>query len=567
MPMINYQTSLVPDVQDKLVFFPPGPWAGTGLASPPYVTVGDLGFFFRQQSLYEVMYGVQLGATFIVFLMVVFLTRRSQRKTWVFRFNALALFVNVARLISLILPNFTGLADPYSNASNDLQLTIPSVVAILLMELWTCCLLVCFCYASLFLQARSLSNTMWGWKRTCFICMNWFVAIVPPAVRFIVSIPETIDIVRDTHKTPSWLDPFTMGLFAFGTSYHAMLFVVKLGYAIWARRKLGLKQFKPTQIVFIMFCQTMVLPALFAGLEYGLPEGNLYNTLSYTLLSCFLPLTSFWAGVMSQMEREELGLVVPSKSKKPKGPARRKSSNSCNTVWFDNPAMAGAHSEPQTHKTGEPESADTEKQAACRETLGDKLMAGGDTSDVERGLSPERYERNNDTIMASLAAVNRSTTTLHYKSLSPAMSCSWSESSSGLHSGDTTMLRQSLESDGLSTHEATRFRSVLMTPTSPYRVPEVYCDPPTPDHEHAEWEKQPFQRTKLQRISEVPSVVGQGIVTRVSSQRSAHRRPRGDTEGNSRDSQGIRVEHCIELREEHISENSGSSETIVNGKQ
>lgn len=263
MSLINYETSSLPYVKDKLIFFPPGPNAGLPGTPLSYVAVDDLGRFFRQQCLYETVYGVQLGATFIVFLMLVFLTRRSQRETWLFRFNALALLMNIARVISLLVPYFTALADPYAMASTDLSLVRPGTIAALVLEVWFNLFLVICCYSSLFLQAQSLTSTLWGRKRVVFICMNWSMAIIPPLARFIAAIPYSMDIVNRTRKLPAWVNTFVMGVFAFGTSYHALLFVGKLGYSMHTRKKLGLRQFGPIQVVFIMLCQTMFLPGKF----------------------------------------------------------------------------------------------------------------------------------------------------------------------------------------------------------------------------------------------------------------------------------------------------------------
>lgn len=196
--------------------------------------------------------------------------------------------------------------------------------------------------------------------------------------------------------------------------------------------------------------------------------------------------------------------------------------------------------------------------ALGQETMGARLLAGSDTRDLEQGAPSPGSRRDNQTFLSSLAAVNRGATTLHYKTLSAA-GTAWSDSS-GLHPEYASMMRQSLESDGLSSHEATKGRSALNTPTSPYRVSEVYCDPSTPGSESSsDWDKQSFQPTKLYRISEVSNLRGQmAVMTQVTAQC-----PTLGLSGGTRDEflgslPGIRVERRIELHEEHLPAKSPS---------
>ncbi|KAI9663641.1 MAG: hypothetical protein M1821_007131 [Bathelium mastoideum] len=82
--------------------------------------------------------------------------------------------------------------------------------------------------------------------------------------------------------------------------YLSLVFVLKLGYAIVERRKLGLKQFGPMQIIFIMGCQTLIVPGrfcpvIFCGIQY---KANLIpqaSSLVPTVVALFLPLSSLWA--------------------------------------------------------------------------------------------------------------------------------------------------------------------------------------------------------------------------------------------------------------------------------
>ncbi|KAI5292804.1 hypothetical protein KEM52_006050 [Ascosphaera acerosa] len=510
------------------------------------------------QILTELSLGIQLGATAVTLLMIVFLTRRSQRKTWVFRWNSIALLFNVLRLIAFLLYDFTGLADPYSIQSNDFTMITAGENAVPSLQLWFSTLLVTSCLASLLLQGRSLVNTFHtAWKRLIVLSVNYVMLAVPVLAYFICSFMQAAGMANPNVYIPDWLTTTAEISLVVCTAYHALLFVLKLGFAIHARRKLGMKQFGATQIAFIMFCQTIILP----DSHLALVE---IKSWSLTFLSCFLPLSSFWAGVMSKKERDELKM-----NQEKKRARQRQSSNSCNTVWFDNPEMARAHLGSRRKKSKRSPIPDVPAiplaHAAHAATVGASVGArvaaaaatggsrgrtntqeSGETIDLERGVAlGHRRTRSHDRCLASIAAINRSATTLDFEHAARVQSPQASRAIMSQDDGTATV--QSVESDGLSSHEVTMGRSMIASSASPYCVPDPFCESPLQRSQESmalEYDRQPFSRTRLNRISEAPS-----ILTRGGSQKKSDE----EAEEEATNSLGIRVERQVEVREERMS--------------
>ena len=56
-------------------------------------------------------------------------------------------------------------------------------------------------------------------------------------------------------------------------TFFSIIFCTKLAHAILQRRKMGMKQFGPMQIIFVMGCQTLVIPGEFRS---SCPPPNLF---------------------------------------------------------------------------------------------------------------------------------------------------------------------------------------------------------------------------------------------------------------------------------------------------
>lgn len=85
-------------------------------------------------------------------------------------------------------------------------------------------------------------------------------------------------------------------LFASSINFMTFILMIKLVWAIRARRFLGLKQFDSFHILLIMTCHSMVIPSILTILAYALhSNADVLVSLSTLLVVLSLPLSAIWA--------------------------------------------------------------------------------------------------------------------------------------------------------------------------------------------------------------------------------------------------------------------------------
>jgi pheromone alpha factor receptor len=99
-----------------------------------------------------------------------------------------------------------------------------------------------------------------------------------------------------------WIESATNVTLTVSICFFCVIFVTKLGFAIKQRRQLGVREFGPMRIIFIMGCQTMVVPAIFSITQYYIIVPELASNV-LTLVAISLPLSSIWAGAALEQSR------------------------------------------------------------------------------------------------------------------------------------------------------------------------------------------------------------------------------------------------------------------------
>lgn len=86
-------------------------------------------------------------------------------------------------------------------------------------------------------------------------------------------------------------------LFASSINFMTFILMIKLIWAIRARRFLGLRQFDSFHILLIMTCHSMIIPSILTILAYALHSGaDVLVSLSTLFVVLSLPLSAIWAG-------------------------------------------------------------------------------------------------------------------------------------------------------------------------------------------------------------------------------------------------------------------------------
>ncbi len=234
--------------------------------TPVTVSLADVMVLQRTASYQNISQGVQTGAASILLLALLLITGKEKRRSHVFIFNALALLLIAIRgILSFVLctgPLFNfyrwelmyygdiGGTKSISAAGEVLSFLITVTIEI-----------------SLAMQVRIVCCNLATFKRVAINITNGIGAFVVCGLRFALMVLNiTWGIVGLETSTRSQFD--TISTFASATNIalvisigiSTIIFCAKLGFAIRSRRSLGMKQFGPMQIIFVMGCQTMIGP-------------------------------------------------------------------------------------------------------------------------------------------------------------------------------------------------------------------------------------------------------------------------------------------------------------------
>ncbi|KAL4974063.1 fungal pheromone mating factor STE2 GPCR-domain-containing protein [Aspergillus desertorum] len=241
-------------------------------------------------------YAAQLGASIILFVILVLLTRAERRASYVFWLNSLALLLNFARLLCGVL-FFTGnFVRLYTLISGDESRVTASDLATSIVGAITTALLLTTVEMSLVLQVQVVCSNLRRIYRRALLCLSAVVATITIAIRYwLLAVNIRAILERSDPTTYNWLESVATVTLTVSICHFCAIFVAKLGFAIRLRRKIGLNEFGPMKVVFIMGCQTLVIPAVVSITHYfsDVPELQ-SNVLTLVVLS--LPLSSIWAG-------------------------------------------------------------------------------------------------------------------------------------------------------------------------------------------------------------------------------------------------------------------------------
>lgn len=276
------------------------------------VSIPDLDYFVNYNNQICINYGAQTGASIILLVVLLLLTKPDKRTSPIFIVNASSLALNIIRNVLQCL-YFTGpFTEAYAVFSGDYSQVHTGDYATSVTGT-VCNLLVLICVEiSLCLQTRVVCVTLRQIYRRIIFTASLVVALLAIAFRLALCIENSIYIVQAKVEGPLYrLASATNITETISICWFSAVFVSKLAFALNERRKLGLVQFGPMQIIFIMGCQTLIIPgqrdtiqgpiieltvilALFSALQYAVSNPALSsNTL--TCVAIFLPLSSLWA--------------------------------------------------------------------------------------------------------------------------------------------------------------------------------------------------------------------------------------------------------------------------------
>ncbi|KAF2725784.1 hypothetical protein K431DRAFT_201659, partial [Polychaeton citri CBS 116435] len=249
-----------------------------------------------------IIYGTQCGASILMAALLLLMTRRDKRRSWVFTFNTSALVFDAIRSI-LQCAQLNGAFYNFYNFEAVFY-TGPQVKAAqqvsVCAALFTFFTIICI-EISLVLQVHIICVTMTRARRTLVTVCGIVVAAMAIGFRFalvVINADQTINIGQSSVqklKYLNWIASSANITLVTSIAFFSLIFCTKLAYAIMSRHKLGMKQFGPMQIIFVMGCQTLIIPLIFAVITYYCVPNTQINSFVSTIVAIFLPLSGMWA--------------------------------------------------------------------------------------------------------------------------------------------------------------------------------------------------------------------------------------------------------------------------------
>lgn len=224
-----------------------------------------------------IMFGSQIGASALLLVVLILMTSSDKRRSAIFLLNGLALLINTIRNIlqclQLVGPFYNFYVyqtEVYENVPGLSRAKEISITAGILTFLVIVCI-----EASLVLQVRIVCVTLPKVKRYAITALSTIMALL--AIGFRMAL-----LVMNSHSVAN-VETFSAGamkhlnMVASATNitltvsivFFSIIFCGKLAMAILSRRTMGLTQFGPMQIIFVMGCQTMLLPSKYLTLFIG----------------------------------------------------------------------------------------------------------------------------------------------------------------------------------------------------------------------------------------------------------------------------------------------------------
>ncbi|KAK2786719.1 hypothetical protein FQN52_007727 [Onygenales sp. PD_12] len=264
---------------------------GTGFNVP----LRDLDSFILYSTRVSINYSAQLGASLILVILLALLTSPEKRRSLIFALNASALVFNFARLLCMSIYFTTAFSMPYIYFSGEYFRVPMSAYACSILGVVFSFLLVVAVEFSLVLQTQVICATLPEVRKYLLLGVSLVIALVAVTFRLVLTVQNTKFILNALDfSSYIWLQEATAITITISICFFSLIFITKLGIAINSRRHLGITRFGAMQVIFVMSCQTMVIPAICCMIQFSYPQLEL-NTNALTIMAISLPLSSLWA--------------------------------------------------------------------------------------------------------------------------------------------------------------------------------------------------------------------------------------------------------------------------------
>lgn len=263
----------------------------------------EVSFKMLDQWLYRqcqgsIIQGVRIGA-FLITMLALFLIMKD-RKAPLFIINQLTLFFSSLKSIFYLyyyLSNSGSITFQFSGyynlTDNNRNLTAATNVTQILIVI---CLECAFCF-----QAYAMYKANQGIQRVLMltlltICITLGLVTISFYINSVVfALKATFD--ESLYSNYAWQLNVPFILFLSSVCFTSACLIAKFLYAFKQRKDYGRRQFSGIHALFIMTCQTMIIPVCVNIFSYCSPlwKSNGIPEIAYFITTIFLPLSAMWA--------------------------------------------------------------------------------------------------------------------------------------------------------------------------------------------------------------------------------------------------------------------------------
>ncbi|KAM0314251.1 hypothetical protein ACHAO8_004884 [Botrytis cinerea] len=265
----------------------------------------DIDFFYYYNVACCINYGAQAGACLLMFFVVVVLTKAVKRKTLLFVLNFLSLIFGFLRAMLYAIYFLQGFNDFYAAFTFDFS-RVPrsSYASSVAGSVIPLCMTITV-NMSLYLQAYTVCKNLDDIKRIILTALSAIVALLAISFRFAATVVNSVAILATSASSVpmQWLVKGTLVTETISIWFFSLIFTGKLVWTLYNRRRNGWRQWSAVRILAAMGGCTMVIPSIFAILEYvtpvSFPEAG---SIALTSVALLLPISSLWAGMVTDEE-------------------------------------------------------------------------------------------------------------------------------------------------------------------------------------------------------------------------------------------------------------------------
>ncbi|CAD6442573.1 45147e93-e310-4ff8-8ff7-50a780076a48 [Sclerotinia trifoliorum] len=275
------------------------------------ITPVEIDFFYYYNVASCINYGAQAGACLLMFFVVVVLTKTAKRRSILFVLNILSLIFGFLRAMLFAVYFVQGFNEFYAAFTMDFSRVPRSAYASSVTGSVIPLCMTITVNMSLYLQAYTVCKGLDNIHRIILTGLSGIVALLAIGFRFATTVVNSMAILATASSSMpmQWLAKGTLVTETISIWFFSLVFTGKLVWTLYNRRRNGWRQWSAVRILAAMGGCTMVIPSIFAALEYitpvSFPEAG---TLALTMVALLLPISALWASMATDEEMSSIDM-------------------------------------------------------------------------------------------------------------------------------------------------------------------------------------------------------------------------------------------------------------------